>query len=269
MMRTDAERIRDALSEGGQAKLDLVEIFPEIESTNSYLLNQAAPIPGQWRIAMADHQTAGRGRLRNQWFSPPLSGLYLSAAYTFKRRPGMLSCLTLAVGAAVASAMGELGVQPVLLKWPNDLVLNDGKLGGILTEMKSGASGSATVIIGIGINIDMGQVTDGLGTAIGRVADMKEVLAILPERAVIATRVIESLMTMVSRFEIGGFASIASDWNRLDWLKGRDIAVDSPGRRVVGRADGIDADGALRVRTDDDVARVTSGTIELARAVGE
>ena len=72
------------------------------------------------------------------WQSPRNSGLYLSAAYTFARMPRNFSCLTLAIGVGVSQALSDVGASGVQLKWPNDLVLNDGKLGGILTEIQSG-----------------------------------------------------------------------------------------------------------------------------------
>ena len=98
MARSESERIRASISDTKSARVEQIEVFPEIESTNSYLMEQPPPLPGNWRVALADRQTAGRGRLDNEWQSPPMSGLYLSASITFARMPQHFSCLTLAIG---------------------------------------------------------------------------------------------------------------------------------------------------------------------------
>ena len=95
MAKIDGASLHAALNEAVRARIDSVEIFPEIASTNSYLLNQAAPDSGRCRIVIADHQTAGRGQRGNTWLSPRLAGLYLSCAYTFREIPQHFPCLTL------------------------------------------------------------------------------------------------------------------------------------------------------------------------------
>ncbi len=122
------------------------------------------------------------------WQSPRSSGLYLSAAYTFARMPRNFSCLTLAVGVGVTAALSDVGANGVELKWPNDLVLKNGKLGGILTELQSGKRGSesVTVIIGIGLNLDMQGQLAGVTAGIGQISDLRQVMTELPGRFQIA-----------------------------------------------------------------------------------
>ena len=115
----------------------MLEVFGEIDSTNSYLLNVPPPPAGRFRVAIAEHQTGGRGRMDRRWVSPAATGLCLSIAYTFTDTPSDLSCATLAVGIAIAEALEEIGILGIGLKWPNDLVFRGGKLGGILTELRS------------------------------------------------------------------------------------------------------------------------------------
>ena len=160
MSSLDAGRVRQALQEFTAANLDRFDVFPTIDSTNTFLLGQPGPDAGRFQVAIADQQTAGRGRHDRRWLSPPGAGLSLSVAYTFTAMPGQLPALTLAIGVGVINALQELGVPNLALKWPNDIVAVDGKLGGILTEVQQSEDEGATVVTGIGINVHMREPLD-------------------------------------------------------------------------------------------------------------
>ncbi|MCH7981672.1 MAG: biotin--[acetyl-CoA-carboxylase] ligase, partial [Proteobacteria bacterium] len=137
MTRLDAAKIKRSLTASTARHIHCIEVFSKINSTNTYLKGQLPPPSGQFRIAIAEHQTAGRGRHGRQWISTPGGSLCLSLAYRFPQSsPGFseLYALTLALGIAVADALSGIGVAEVKLKWPNDLLVGDAKLGGILTE---------------------------------------------------------------------------------------------------------------------------------------
>ena len=127
----DAGTIQAKMTGLPRERLDILEVFAEIGSTNNYLLDQPAPLPGRIRVAVAQRQTAGRGRLERPWHSLESSGLCLSMSYTFASRPEMISCLTLATGVSLIGSLEKLGADGLGLKWPNDLMFNGGKLGGI------------------------------------------------------------------------------------------------------------------------------------------
>lgn len=255
----------NAINDSVRARLDIVEVFSELGSTSSYLLSQAGPEPGHCRIALADQQTAGRGRMGKVWQSPRSSGLYLSAAYTFARMPRNFSCLTLAVGVGVTAALSDVGANGVELKWPNDLVLKNGKLGGILTELQSVKRGSesVTVIIGIGLNLDMQGQLAGVTAGIGQISDLRQVMTELPGRFQIAAAIIEHLVHTLLKFDDDGFSSFSEQWKRFDWLAGKNIRVETPFGNIDGIASGIDEDGALVVQRDGARERVISGTVTL------
>ena len=109
MSTLDASVIQDSLAEASLARLDQVEVFPTIASTNTHLLAQPAPAPGRSRAALADHQTAGRGRHNRRWLTPPGAGLCLSLAYTFADQPQQLPALTLAIGVGIVDALHGRG----------------------------------------------------------------------------------------------------------------------------------------------------------------
>ncbi|MFQ6005747.1 MAG: biotin--[acetyl-CoA-carboxylase] ligase [Woeseia sp.] len=261
----DAENIRAPITGMSRARLDILEVFSEIESTNSYLLDQPSPPPGRFRVAVADYQTAGRGRLDRTWQSPPSSGLCLSMAYTFRTIPEKLPSLTLALGVGIVEALARLGIDRISLKWPNDIIACGGKLGGILTEAQSDMGEGATVIAGVGLNVELPdrmRIEDGLPST-EKIMDLKGCAGSPPSREKLSVAVIESLFDCMVRFETDGFAPFQDSWGKRDWLRGKEIIVDTPTGRYSGVAEGVDHDGALIIRTGEQQRRVLTGTITL------
>jgi len=270
MSSLDASAVRRPLSDYTSSKLDALELFDEIASTNSYLLSQPPPAAGRCRVAIADHQTAGRGRHNRQWISQPGDALCLSLAYTFAKTPQHLSALTLALGVGVVGALQGLNVSGARLKWPNDIVALDGKLGGILTEVWSGQGDGVTVVAGIGMNIYVGDSID-FAAASGwaqRPAGLNSIAHEMPTRELLAGTVIENLCATLGDFEVSGLDGFREIWQQHDWLLGREIIVDMADKRIRGIAAGVDVDGALLVDTPDGLTRVISGSIVLAGATG-
>ncbi len=268
MTRLDEEAIRRLLDDRVAARLASFETFEEIGSTNSYLMQASAPPPGSLRVALTDNQTKGRGRHGRSWLSPPGSGLCLSIAYTFAAQPPNLPALTLATGVGVIEALAAMGIAGIQLKWPNDLVANDGKLGGILTEAKTSSPAAVTVVTGVGINVDITAAPDLDGNAAGtlRAVDLASCSATIPPREQLAAGLVNRLCTLISDYAATGFTPFAPRWAGYDWLLGKRVSVDAPQRQVSGTGAGIDADGALLVDTGaTEPARVASGTVVAAR----
>jgi BirA family biotin operon repressor/biotin-[acetyl-CoA-carboxylase] ligase len=271
MNNLDADAIRQSLGELVSSRLAGFEAFPEVDSTNSYLMQQAAPAPGQIYVAITDNQTQGRGRHGRTWLSPPGSGLCLSLAYTFERQPANLSALTLALGLGVIDALESLGVTGVQLKWPNDLVAADGKLGGILTETQARRSGETSVVTGVGLNIDLGGDLDVSGESdwAGRVADLAGFADDVPRRGELAVRLIDCLGETFLEYEIGGFGRFIHKWPGRDWLLGREVTIATPQCQVSGKAAGVADDGALLVDTGAGAcSRITSGSVVITGVRG-
>jgi len=267
MSGLNADLIRDLATGTARERLAQLEVFAEIDSTNSYLMQIPGPAPGKISIAATSNQTAGRGRHGKTWQSPPGSGLCLSAAYTFVSHPQNLPALTLVLGVGVVEALQELGAADVEIKWPNDLVALDGKLGGILTEVHPQSSGAVTVVTGIGVNVDLGERLDSGPTSkwARRIVDMKSICDPLPGDDDIAARLTTHLLQAFVDYEATGLAAIADRWSQLDWLFGREIIVDTLPDQVCGIGAGIGADGALLVDTPDaGIKRVTSGSVLVA-----
>lgn len=267
----DLDGIEAGLDGVTRKRLELLETFDEIDSTNSYLMQQAEPRPGSIRVAATLNQTAGRGRYGKKWLSPPGSGLCLSVAYTFVRKPENVPALTLAIGLGAIKALTACNVDGVMLKWPNDLVLNGGKLGGILTEAHASNTKAISIVTGIGINID---VAAGFEDKLGPertlpAADLYACDAELPTHDRITAHLINSTYSTFAEYEACGFAPFFSRWLVHDWLQGQNVTVDVQQRHFSGVAAGIDDDGALLLDPDEgERLRVTSGSVVAATRVG-
>ena len=259
----DADAVRDALGMDVLNCLAELESFAAIGSTNTHLMQRRGPEPGMLHVALTANQTAGRGRHGKTWTLPPGSGLALSTAYTFPAQPGNLPALTLAIGLSAIDALEELGVGGIQLKWPNDLLAGDAKLGGILTEAQSRESGAVTIVTGIGINLDLGPdfVLDAGDGPARPVTDIRSLVSPRPRTEAIAAALVNRFHDAFARFALTGFGGFAAGWTDRDWLLGREVVVETGQARIAGVAAGIDDDGALLLDTGGAVQRMTSGTV--------
>src|SRR5262249_8978691 len=194
----DQEAIVAALSTSARRKLERVEVFLSIDSTNRYLAEATAESPSlAARACVAEIQTAGRGRRGRSWTAPFGSGIALSVSWQFAEAPPSLSALSLAIGVAVARAMQRLGCADVGLKWPNDVVWKSRKLAGILIEMRGESAGPAQVVIGIGLNMRMpAEVRIALAKQqAALVADLHEILRErMPNRNVVVAALMDEVL---------------------------------------------------------------------------
>jgi BirA family biotin operon repressor/biotin-[acetyl-CoA-carboxylase] ligase len=270
MSRLDAAGIQKPLTELAATGLEKLEVFSSIASTNTYLMSQPAPAVGRYRVAVADHQTSGRGRHFRRWVSAPGAGLCLSFAYTFDRSAAEIEGLTLAIGVAAVSALRQLDVEGVSLKWPNDIVAMDGKLGGILTEVQAGGSETVTVVTGIGLNVSIEQRIDpGLRSDWAhRPVDLKCLVGDPPARELLAGTIVDHLYLAFRRFDEYGLAAFMDEWRRHDWLRGKEIIVDMPDGQLTGIAVGVDENGVLLVETPNGEVPVISGSVVMAGPAG-
>lgn len=266
MSKLDVAGIHEPITELARTGLEKLEVFSSIASTNTYLMTEPPPAVGRFRVAIADHQTSGRGRHFRRWLSAPGEGLCLSLAYTFAGTAAEIGGLTLAIGVGVVRALQQLDVPGISLKWPNDIVALDGKLGGILTEVQSGGTEHATVVTGIGLNVD---VRDGIDFGAERdwshrAVDLKRVVPDPPSRELIAGSLIENLYLTMRHFETVGLSGFMDDWREFDWLRGREVMVDTADRQITGLAGGIGDSGELMIHTDGGTVPVISGSIVMA-----
>ncbi len=151
----DKKAISAELTPATRQRIEPFEVLLTVDSTNRYVAEHAANTPGMTHLCVAEVQNAGRGRRGRSWVAPFGSGICMSMGWQFLEAPPTFSALSLAVGVAAVNALRRLGIEGVGLKWPNDLIWQQRKLGGILIEMRGESAGPAQVVIGIGINVHM------------------------------------------------------------------------------------------------------------------
>ncbi|MGN6313184.1 MAG: biotin--[acetyl-CoA-carboxylase] ligase [Rhodanobacteraceae bacterium] len=259
--RLDAVAIRRALPTPVRKRLGSLEVHWKLDSTSSELLRRVDGLPDR-AFVFAEMQTAGRGRRGRAWVSPPATNLAFSCFKRFGQGYAALSGLSLAIGVAAARGLEERGMQGVGVKWPNDLVHHDAKLAGILIELGGEFLGPCHAVIGVGINLHLPR--EARGAIAQPVTDLDEIGAgATPARSKLAATMIEHLCEALDVFAASGFAAFASDYARYDALRGRALRVDDPRGAFEGVAIGVDARGALRVRTPHGERRVDSAEVSV------
>ena len=266
----DALRIGAHLDVHHAARLRRLELFFAVDSTNTRLLAAAAPPAGTADACLSELQYAGRGRRGRRWVAPFGSGIALSVGWTFSEGAAALAALSLGVGVAVSRALVRVGASGIALKWPNDIVCLDRKIGGVLIELRAEASGPAHVVIGVGINVSLPESDRLAIEATGaRVAAVADACCEAPSRNLVAGAILDELLRMLGQFERAGFAAFRDEWIGLDALNGRAAQVVIGDRVITGTARGVDEDGALLLETADRVQRFVSGEASLRVIEGD
>ena len=266
----NAAELEAALAPETRARRAQLQLLAETDSTNGVLLATPPPEPGSWLGCLAEFQSAGRGRRGRSWLAPFASGLCLSFGWVLREPPAELAALTLAVGVATLRALARFEVTELALKWPNDVLQKDRKLGGVLCELRAEAGGPAYAVIGVGLNVRLPAAARATILAAGGLApvDLAEALAPAPcpPRSRLAAALLDELTRMALEFEARGFAPFVPEWRRADALCDRPVRVIAHSATRDGVARGIDGDGSLRVELDGRLERVSSGEVTL-RAV--
>ncbi len=240
-----------------------VDSLAECPSTSTLLLRRAEQGAPAGSVIVAERQTAGRGSRGRSWLASPQSSLTFSVLWRFPGGIERLAGLSLAVGVAVLQALEACGASGVTLKWPNDILHGDAKLGGILVELQSEPD-QALAVVGIGLNLSLPEsIGEGQGFALPAAA-LDGILAPLPERHELFAQLLIALARVFDRFAEGGFAALREQWLARHAWQDRPVRLLREGRVVnEGVCCGADSDGALLVRTAAGVERCLSGDLSL------
>ncbi|HWX65620.1 MAG TPA: biotin--[acetyl-CoA-carboxylase] ligase [Rhodanobacter sp.] len=266
----DAGRIQAALPAPLARSLGALEVHWELDSTSSELQRRGAAA-ADFSIALAETQTAGRGRRGREWLSPPGLNLYLSCLKRFESGFAALSGLSLAIGVIVLRALEDLDIAGAALKWPNDVLAvageqPGGKLGGILVELSGEYQGPCAAVIGIGLNL---RLTPALHEQAGQPACDLATLAggTPPDRNRVAAALIVALVDGLRQFERDGFAGFVDDYARHDLLRDQPLQLSGTLGTFDGIGAGVDARGALQVRmADGSLRQIDSADVTVRRA---
>ena len=238
-----------------------LDILSATESTNKCLTDRFGQPDLHQRIVLAEGQHAGKGRRGRSWVSPFARGLYLSLGWHFAMAPASLNALSLASGVAVVRALNGLDMTGIFLKWPNDLICAEKKIGGILLEARSETAASCDVVIGIGINIRLSEETKS--NLDQPVTDLASHNPQLPARSRLAGKVIAEQLSMLTRVAAGRMDEYVAEWRGLDYLSGRQVEMQAPGLALQGRVRGVDDNGLLLLETCDGARKFSSGELRV------
>lgn len=246
---------------GDAARRFDIDVLPTCDSTNAVLLARAEAGAPSGTVVIAEEQTAGRGRRGRTWFASPGDSLTFSLLWRFA--PGTAPAgLSLAVGVAVARVLREVGAGETALKWPNDILRDGRKLGGILVELVPGAPHAA--VIGIGINLRLpAAMPEDVRTASAAILAAGDTIDANGLYAALLGELLATLETFAAR----GFAAIRPEWLAHHAYQDARVTLSSdfgPPRKGICR--GVDSDGALLLEVDGRVERILSGEVSLRPA---
>lgn len=241
-----------------------VHLYETVGSTNDVARRLAASGAETGTVVLAERQLMGRGRAGRPWDSPPGVGVWLSMTAAAPVDAAAAAVLPLRVGVALARALEPLTMpRGVGLKWPNDLLVEGAKLGGILCEGSWTGTDAGPVVVGVGLNVL--QRADDLPPPLRGVAiSMRMAAGETVTRSAVADAVVSALLDELGDAPLP-LATLAQELKARDVLRGKRIAVSDPetgAPRLEGMAIGIAEDGALLVRTRDGQVRpIRSGTV--------
>ncbi|MGH8061697.1 MAG: bifunctional biotin--[acetyl-CoA-carboxylase] ligase/biotin operon repressor BirA [Pseudoxanthomonas sp.] len=239
-----ADAIIDGLPAHVRAGIASLDLAWSLDSTNSELLRRETPASGI-AVLMAERQTGGRGRRGKVWASPLAAHLYLSVSRQFSGGLARLGGLSLVAGVAAAEALHACGYPGVRLKWPNDLLVDDRKLGGLLVEGGGEHAGPVRAVVGLGVNVHM---PEAVAASIDQPwIDLAGLQSPAPSRNRIATILLAHLVPALDQFDAEGLAPFLARYACFDALVGRTVAIHLGAVVQSGIALGIAEDGALRV----------------------
>jgi len=254
----DERQLRSHIDPGAEALIGELQIHAELDSTNRHLMEGTQAYP-HGSVCLAERQTAGRGRRGRRWISPFGSNLYLSMLWRFDKGAAALSGLSLALGVAAVEALESVGAGGARLKWPNDILWQGRKMGGILVEVSGESEGPCSAVVGVGLNVRMPH---GAEEEIGQPwAEVAEIGAVGRNR--LAGALISALARNLHQFEHEGLGRFVDAWSEYHAHRGEAVRLLLPDRTVEGRALGIDESGALLLDVGGDVRRYASGEISL------
>ena len=242
-----------------------IRVFQETTSTNDVIEKLARDGVKEGVVVFAESQTKGRGRLGRKWMSPLRKGLWFSVLLRPRLHPQAVTQLTIASATALVRAIHSQTGLAAEIKWPNDIVIRGRKVAGILTEMNAELDTVKYVILGIGVDVNL--------TASEFPPDLRKLATSLRietgemlGRATLASEILRELDGDYARVCSGQFEFVADEWEERCNTIGRAVVIQMGDRRIQGRGESLDADGALLLRTQHGhLERIISGDVTVEK----
>jgi BirA family transcriptional regulator, biotin operon repressor / biotin---[acetyl-CoA-carboxylase] ligase len=241
-----------------------IRVFQETTSTNDVIEKLARDQVKEGVVVFAESQTKGRGRLGRKWISPARKGLWFSILLRPDLQPQEATQLTVASATALRRAIAANTGLKAQIKWPNDILINGKKTAGILTELSAELDRVKHIILGIGVDVNLNAAE--FPQDLRRIATSLKIESGKPvSRADLAVRILRELDADYARVCAGKFESIVDEWEEHCGTMGQPVTIHVGDRKIHGRAESLDDDGALLLRTEHGtVERVTGGDVTMS-----
>ncbi len=242
-----------------------VEVFNELNSTNLEAKRRITEGITQDLLIVSSSQTAGRGRHNRTWFSPE-GGLYFSLIMKPCLGPQFAPLSSLLCACAVAEGVQSLGIENIVLKWPNDVLVLEDKISGILNELVTITPVDNWVILGIGINQNI-SVSDFPEDISYTATSVEDILGKHTSPESLLCSVLNSIDRMLGVVESeNSFSTVLKQWRSLSSTLGRRVRIDDDTQTIIGIASELLEDGSLAVITEDGTVNVTIGDVTHLRS---
>jgi BirA family biotin operon repressor/biotin-[acetyl-CoA-carboxylase] ligase len=242
-----------------------VSVFQQTSSTNDLVEKLARDGVREGVVVFAEAQTQGRGRLGRKWLSPAGKGLWFSVLLRPNLRPQAATQLTVAAATALARAIRQQTELVPEIKWPNDILIRGRKVAGVLTELSAELDHIKYVILGIGVDVNL-QAGDFPAELRKLATSLKIESGQTQRRAELAAAILSELDNDYARIRQHQFQTVADEWERQCSTLGRRVRIRVGDRIIAGRAESLDEDGALLLRTEHGrLERIIGGDVELEK----
>jgi BirA family biotin operon repressor/biotin-[acetyl-CoA-carboxylase] ligase len=241
-----------------------IRVFEETTSTNDVIEKLARDQVKEGVVVFAESQTKGRGRMGRKWISPARKGLWFSILLRPDLTPQEATQLTVASATGLRRAIHDATGVKAKIKWPNDILIGGKKVAGILTELSAELDRVKHIILGIGVDVnlsgaefpqDLRKIATSLKIEAGKTIS----------RAELAVKILRELDADYARVCSGKFESVADEWEEHCGTIGHLVTIHVGDRKLHGRAESLDDDGALLLRTEHGtLERVIGGDVTLA-----
>lgn len=242
-----------------------IRVFERTTSTNDVIARLARDGIKEGAVVYAESQSRGRGRMGRLWISPARKGLWFSILLRPDLRPQAATQLTVAAAIALARAIAaHTGLAPEI-KWPNDILIRGKKVAGILTELTAELDHIKEVVLGIGVDVNLDA--DELPPDLRKTAtSLKIESGQTIDRAELAVAILHELDWDYDRIRSGQFDSVTAEWQERCTTLGREVSIRIGDRVIRGRAESLDAEGALLLRTQHGrLERIIGGDVTMEK----
>lgn len=258
----EKEKLLAGLDPSARKLIHEIIIEECVGSTNDVISERLRSNKNSGIVCLAEEQSAGRGRRGREWLSPFGVNFYGSIGWVF-REMALVEGLSLAVGVAVVRALNRYGMPNAQLKWPNDIVVGEAKLGGVLIELQAEAEGPCLVVIGVGLNLCLpGGASEALGRSVTDVCSQTDFPL---RRHELGSLLLDELLLLLQGYPEHGFSGVCDEWLRHDALRDMSVVVTGLEKALSGIARGVDAQGALKVETTRGMVVLHGGEVSLRK----